>query len=138
MKNVVVFIFIALITLINTKATIKISTPTESTCEGGLAKVTLKATLESTSLQSFTFNMTLVDDGSKEYMVACRVEYKVEKVFPITRILNYNKRKLKSTQVNCEFNQPEEETTLTLKENSVLITDGSHDNNVIFDNSFSV
>ena len=75
MKNVLVFIFIALITLINADATIKISTPSVSTCEKGLAKVTLEATLEgSTSSQTLNFNMTLVDDGRKEYMATCRVE----------------------------------------------------------------
>ncbi len=75
MKNLRAFIFIALITLINTEVTIIISTPSVSTCEGGLAKATFDATLEgSTSLQTISFNMTLVDDASKEYMAACRVE----------------------------------------------------------------
>ena len=152
MKNVLVFIFIALITLINADATIKISTPSVSTCEKGLAKVTLEATLEgSTSSQTLNFNMTLVDDGSKEYMATCRVELgnitEVSSSEDIDidasdeetennddasdlgdektlRILSYNKRKLESTQVNCEFNPPESTTTLTYKDGSVLITDG--------------
>jgi hypothetical protein len=93
-----------------------------STCEGGLAKVTFDATLEgSTSLQTISFNMTLVDDGSKEYMAACRVDGDGRTL----RILNFNKRKLESSQVNCDFNPPESSNTLTYKEGSVLITDGS-------------
>ena len=162
MKNVVVFIFIALITLINADATIKISTPSVSTCEKGLAKVTLEATLEgSTSSQTLNFNMILVDDGSKEYMATCRVELagnitssedihasdeEPENSDDVSesgnggktlRILSFNKRKLESTQVNCEFNQPESSTTLTYKDGSVLITDGST-NSVQVESSFSV
>ena len=137
MKNVVVFIFIALITLINTNADFIFSTPAESTCVEGLAKATLEATVQSTSSVSFTFNITLVDSESYEYKAACIVDYERRDEIR-RRILNYNKRKLESTQVNCEFNQPEEETTLTYKKNSIFITDESTGNNITFDNNFSV
>ena len=143
MKNVVVFIFIALITLINTNADFIFSTPGESTCDGELAKVTLEATVQSTSSVSFTFNITLVYSESNEYKTACEVNYEAEsepgpELGEIRRILNYNKRKLESTQVYCEFNKPEEETTLTYKKNSIFITDESTGNNVTFDDNFSV
>ena len=136
-----------------------------STCEKGLAKVTLEETLEgSTSSQTLNFNMTLVDDGSKEYMVTCRVEFgNITEDFcsedididasdeetennddasdlgdgKTLRILSFNKRKLESTQVNCEFNPPESATTLTYKDGSVLITDGST-NSVQVESGFSV
>ena len=151
MKNVLVFIFIALITLINADATIKISTPSVNTCEKGLAKVSLEATLEgSTSSQTLNFNMSLVDDGNEEYMAACRVELaghiSSSEDIDVSdlgdggktlRILSYNKRKLEFTQVNCEFKPPERSTTLTYKDGSVLITDGST-NSVQVESSFSV
>ena len=137
MKNVVVFIFIALITLINTQATIEFNTPGESTCEEGSAKATLSANIDSTSPVSLTFSITLVDTEDIEYTATCTIQYEPQQTGG-RRILSYNKRKLDSTQVNCEFNQPEKATTLNYKADSISNPDQSTGNTISFGDDFSV
>ena len=69
MKNILVFIFIALIALIKTQEAIKINIHSVSNCDEGNPKVTLAAFSEGIpSAQPTIFNMTLVEDEKKEYI----------------------------------------------------------------------
>ena len=120
MKNVLFIIYISLITLINTE-NIDISPTVNSICSKFKAKIALPATKSSTKYPELNFNFTLVDDGGNEYQTVCEGAFE-----------DYN-----YTELDCEFDPPENSTKLTYKENSV---NHLYDSflNIIFPTNFSV